>query len=70
LELSKTEGIPDGSDIRIRAKLTHQEMADVIGCTRETVTNSLGLLRKQRVIRIDHRSITIRNIERLSRMVS
>lgn len=69
LELSQIEGIPDGPDIRIRTKLTHQEMADVIGCTRETVTNSLGLLRRQGLISIDHRSITILNIERLSRLV-
>lgn len=70
LELSKTEGVPDGQEIRIRAKLTHQEMADLIGCTRETVTLILGQFRKQGLIRIDHRSISILNIERLSRLVS
>lgn len=70
LELSQPEGIPHGPDIHIRVQLTHQEIADVIGCTRETVTNCLGLLRKQGLIRIDHRSITIRNIERLSRLAS
>lgn len=70
LELSQTEGIPDGQDIRIRVKLTHQEMAGVIGCTRETVTTILGLFRKQGLIRIDRRFITIRNMDRLSHMGS
>ncbi|WP_447979960.1 Crp/Fnr family transcriptional regulator [Candidatus Nitrospira bockiana] len=70
LELGKTEGIPDGASIRIRAKLTHQELANLIGCTRETVSNTLSQFREQGVIRIDGRSITILDAARLSQLVS
>lgn len=69
LELSKTDGAPDGPDIRIRIKLTHQEMANLIGRTRETVSTVLGHLREQGLIKIDGRSITILNPSGLSRLV-
>ncbi len=70
MELSRTEGVPEGPDIRIRVKLTHQEMANLIGCTRETVSNTLGHFRTQGLIRIDGRSIIVLNPHGLSRLVS
>jgi len=70
LELSKTEGAPDGSGIRLQAKLTHQEMANLIGCSRETVSTILGQFREQGLIRIDGRSIILLNLYRLSRLFS
>lgn len=59
LELKKTDGVPEGAGIRLSVKLTHQEMANLIGCSRETVTATLGQFRERRLIRIDGRSITI-----------
>lgn len=70
LELSKTVGVPDGSGVRLRAKLTHQEMANLIGCSRETVSTTLGHFREQGLIRIDGRSLTILEAEQLLRLVS
>jgi CRP-like cAMP-binding protein len=70
LELSKTEGVPEGGGNRIRAKLTHQELANLIGCTRETVSNTLGQFREQGMIRIDGRSITILNAGQLAELFS
>lgn len=70
LELSKTQGVPVTSGIRIRAKLTHQEMANLIGCSRETVSTILGQFREQAFIRTDRRTITILNPDGLSRLVS
>lgn len=70
LELSKTEGLPDGSGIQIRAKLTHQEMANLIGCSRETVSATLGRFRDEGLLRVDGRSITILNSHRLSQLIS
>ncbi len=37
-ELSKSEGVADKQGIRLKVKLTHQEMANLIGCSRETVS--------------------------------
>ena len=70
LDLSKTHGVPDGPAIRIRAKLTHQEMANLIGCSRETVSTILGDFRDQGLVRIDHRSLIILNGDGLARLVS
>lgn len=68
LELKKTDGVPEGGGIRV--KLTHQEMANLIGCSRETVSATLGQFRKRRLIRIDGRSITILDSYGLHRLGS
>ncbi len=70
LELVKTDGVPDGGGTRIRAKLTHQEMANLIGCSRETVSTTLGHFRDQGLIRMDARTMTILNSAHLARLVS
>lgn len=41
--------------------LTHQEMADMIGTSRQTVTTVLGELRRQGLIGIERRSVVIRH---------
>jgi CRP-like cAMP-binding protein len=69
LDLSKTHGVPDGPAIRIRAKLTHQEMANLIGCSRETVSTTLGQFRDQGLIRVDNRFLTILDRSGLDRLV-
>ncbi|MFV2055499.1 MAG: Crp/Fnr family transcriptional regulator [Thiohalomonadales bacterium] len=43
--------------------LTHQEMADMIGTSRQTVTTVLGNLKKQGVLRTEQRAIYIQNAE-------
>jgi CRP-like cAMP-binding protein len=70
LELSKTDGAPEGAGLRLHAKLTHQEMANLIGCSRETVSTILGQFREQGLIRIDGRSIIVLNPHSLSRLLS
>lgn len=70
LELSKTDGAPAGGGIRLQAKLTHQEMANLIGCSRETVSTILGQFRDRRLVQIDGRSIIVLNLHGLSRLVS
>jgi CRP-like cAMP-binding protein len=52
-------GIPDGQGVRIAVRLTHAEIANVIGSTRETVTLTLGNLRRAGVIVHDRRQIVI-----------
>lgn len=70
LELSKTDGVLEGAGIRIRAKLTHQEFANLIGCSRETVSTTLGQFRDQGFVRMDGRVITVLDSARLARMAS
>ena len=62
LLLSWTGGRETGnSEIRIRASLTHEEMAQMIGASRETVTRVLSDLKKKEWIRLDGSTLVIRN---------
>jgi CRP/FNR family cyclic AMP-dependent transcriptional regulator len=49
------------SEVRIRATLTHEEMAQMIGSSRETVTRLLSDLKKKEFIRQDGTTLVIRN---------
>lgn len=48
-------------EIRVRASLTHEEMAQMIGSSRETVTRLLTDLKKKQFIRQDGSTLVIRN---------
>ena len=48
-------------EIRVRASLTHEEMAQMIGSSRETVTRLLSDLKKKEFIRLDGSTLVIRN---------
>ena len=58
-------GIPEPRGVLIAAPFTHQEMASMIGSTRETVTLTLGELRRKGVIEIDRRRIVVLDREAL-----
>ena len=68
-ELSKTEGVADKQGIRLKVKLTHQEMANLIGCSRETVSTTMGQFRDNGLIHMDGRTITIVNEKGLSKLL-
>jgi CRP/FNR family transcriptional regulator, cyclic AMP receptor protein len=70
VELIKSGGVQEPRGIRLKAKLTHQEMANLIGCSRETVSNTLGQFRDEGLIHIDGRTIIILKMDALSRLVS
>lgn len=56
--------------VRLRIRLTHQEMASLIGSSRETVTLTLGQLIDEGLIAydpVDRRSIVIADLDRLVR---
>jgi CRP/FNR family transcriptional regulator, cyclic AMP receptor protein len=52
---------PDSNESRIRPTLTHEEMAQMIGSSRETVTRLLGDLKKKELIRLEGSTLIIRN---------
>jgi CRP-like cAMP-binding protein len=58
-------GIPEPRGILITIRVTHQEMGDLIGSTRETVTLLLGRFPREGVIAFDHRRVVILNHEAL-----
>ncbi|MGI9516058.1 MAG: Crp/Fnr family transcriptional regulator [Pirellulaceae bacterium] len=69
LELIEQYGrrVDDGFELSI--KLSHQEMANIIGSTRETVTVVLGELQKEGMIQIARRRVKIVDLDRLAAQV-
>ncbi|PYX08477.1 MAG: Crp/Fnr family transcriptional regulator [Acidobacteria bacterium] len=62
LLLSWAVGRENGSsEIKIRSSLTHEEMAQMIGSSRETVTRLLSELKKKQLIRLEGSTLVIRN---------
>lgn len=59
LELADDFGIDQEGGRTIGLKITHQEMANLIGSTRETVSLTLAQFRDQEAISIDGRSVTV-----------
>lgn len=69
LELAEKYGrrTPEGVELGLR--LSHQELASVIGSTRETVTVTLGDLQQEGALMIRRRRIILQQLERLARSV-
>lgn len=57
-------------EIRVRYGLTHEEMAQMTGASRETVTHLLSDLRKKQLIRLEGSTLVIRNRTALEALVS
>lgn len=70
VELSKSDGVKESGGIGLRAKLTHQEMANLIGCSRETVSTTLGQFRDDGLIQMEGRTIIILKLDALTRLAS
>ena len=60
LSNSPTQGLED-AESRIHGAMTHEEMAQRIGSSRETVTRLLSDLKKKRLIRLEGSTLVIRD---------
>jgi CRP/FNR family transcriptional regulator len=60
LAYSPTRGV-ETSETRIHSTMTHEEMAQRIGSSRETVTRLLSILKKKLLIRLDGPNLIIRD---------
>ena len=69
LRLSARYGRMTADGVCLDIPLTHQEMADMVGTTRQTVTTILSDLKRSGVLRIERHQIFIAQTERLERMV-
>lgn len=63
LRLSTRHGIRVGQDIHLNITLTHQEIADMVGTTRQTVTEVLNDLKRRGVLSLENRRIHIESPE-------
>ncbi len=66
IELCEKYGRQTEAGITLEIRLSHQEMASIIGSTRETVTVVLGQLQKEELIQIARRRVVILDLQRLA----
>jgi CRP/FNR family transcriptional regulator, cyclic AMP receptor protein len=67
---ARKERSAESEEIRIRPTLTHEEMAQMIGSSRETVTRLMGDLKKRELIRLDGSTLVIQNRTALEALAS
>ncbi len=70
LELAEKYAEPNPEGYLLNIRLSHQEMACVIGSTRETVTVVLGQLQKENFLTIARRKIVLKDIGKLAAEVN
>jgi len=66
LELAERYGRRKDDGVLIGIRLSHQELAGVIGATRETVTVLLGNLRDEGLLTINRRQLLLHDVQRLA----
>lgn len=66
LWLAQRFGIPENGSMRVTHDLTQEELAQLVGATRETVNKALSDFRNRGWIRVDGKSVVISNSERLA----
>lgn len=66
-KLTREYGVPEGNGIRIQLTLTRQEMAQLIGTSRETVSRILAEYERLGILEIDRHQIVVRDVEELKR---
>lgn len=64
-----SDGETTGEGIRIKVSLTHEEMAQLIGTSRETVTRVLGEFREKQLAQLRGSTLLIKNKAALERLV-
>lgn len=66
LELAEQYGQPTSDGLDLGIKLSHQDLANVIGSTRETVTVVLGELQIEGLLTVGRRKIVIKKLDALA----
>src|SRR5207245_7826364 len=64
-----TDGDSTKDGIRIKVSLTHEEIAQLIGTSRETVTRVLGEFREKQLAQLRGSTLLIRNKAGLARLI-
>ncbi len=68
MRLSQKQGTATKQGIRIDSKYTHEELAELIGASRETVTKVLGELKQKKFIEVDSKRRIIVNKEKIEKI--
>jgi CRP/FNR family cyclic AMP-dependent transcriptional regulator len=67
LELSERFGAPTNEGIRVEHDLTQEELAQLVGASRETVNKALADFTSRGWIRLEQRSVVLLDVDRLRR---
>ncbi len=70
LELAEQYGRRVEGGVELTIKLSHQDLASIIGSTRETVTVVLGELQAEGTLRLGRRQVVLRDVDRLAGSVN
>jgi CRP/FNR family transcriptional regulator, cyclic AMP receptor protein len=70
LDLAEQYGYPTAGGIQLGVKLSHEDLANMIGSTRESVTIALGELQAEKHLRVGRRTIVLVDLERLAQSVN
>ena len=65
LKLGSEYGADAGKGLLIDLPLSRQELADIVGTSRETITRELKKMEREGLIEVDRRLITVVDIEHL-----
>lgn len=68
VRLGARYGVRVGSEISLSIPLTHQEIADMVGASRQTVTSALSAFKRQGVLSVENRRIQIESENRLNEL--
>jgi len=66
LRVEEEHGERHDRGIRLAFRLTHQDLAHMVGSTRETVTTILSRFRDDGLIAVEHKTVIILDRERLN----
>ena len=69
LLLEWSVGFNNNDEVKVKLSLTHEEIAQIIGTSRETVTRVLAEFRKKQIAVLKGSTLTIRNKPALERLV-
>lgn len=67
---SATDGRVTNGVVRARLALTHEDIAQLVGVTRETITRTLSEFRKKSIVELKGSTLTIHNKPALERLVA
>ena len=70
LRLAEEYGEPHDHGIRLSLRLTHQDVAHMVGSTRETITALINQFRDEGLITVDHRVLVILERDRLRQIAT
>lgn len=70
IKLAQISGAPHGSGLAIVDKFTHQALANMIGASRQTVTETLNRFKEEGIISVEGRQLILTRPDRFAHLIS